>query len=127
MKSSVQGPPQTPRESLTALPAPSAPSRCPECLSTFVRHHPGQLFCTPAHRDRWNNRAAVRGRVLTPLAIVARVTRGGSRGDKETGKRARQQQEALIQRWIEEDRAAARMDWPTYLRLRYGVGFDPLA
>lgn len=123
MKSSVQGPPQKPAQSVTIDPAPTI---CPECLTGFQRRHPGQLFCTPAHRDQWNNRAAVRGRVLTPLAIVTRATRGGSRGDTDTGRKARQHHDRLIQRWIEEDRAAGRMDWPSYLRLRYGVGFDPL-
>lgn len=99
---------------------------CPECLQRFPRRHPGQLFCTTVHRDAWNNRATVRGRVLTPLAIVERVTRGGSRGDTHTGKRARQQKDALIQRWIEEDRAAGRMTWPDYMARRYAIGFDPL-
>lgn len=123
MKSSVQGPPETPFQAVSAI---SAPSTCPECLAAFARRHPGQLFCTPAHRDQWNNRAAVRGRVLTPLAIVTRATRGGSRGDTETGRKARQHHDRLVQRWVEEDRAAGRMDWPTYLRLRYRGGFDPL-
>lgn len=122
MKSLLQGPPQ---DAAGADPAGTGPL-CPECLQPFPRAHPGQLFCSPAHRDAWNNRATVRGRVLTPLAMVERVTRGGSRGDTATGIRARQQKDQLIQRWIEEDRAAGRMDWPAYLRLRYGVGFDPL-
>lgn len=122
MKSLLQGPAQ---DAAGAHPV-GAGALCPECLQRFPRGHPGQLFCSPAHRDAWNNRATVRGRVLTPLAMVERVTRGGSRGDTDTGRRARQQKDALIQKWIEEDRAAGRMDWPTYLRLRYGIGFDPL-
>lgn len=126
MKSLLQAPPHSPAEAPTALRAPSAPPTCPECLATFTRRHPGQLFCKPAHRDQWNNRATVRGRVLTPLAIVTRATRGGSRGDTETGRKARQHHDQLVQRWIVEDRAAGRMDWPAYLRLRYRVGFDPL-
>lgn len=126
MKSLLQAPRQTPAESHPADPAPSGPSTCPECLCGFTRRHPGQLFCTPAHRDQWNNRATVRGRVLTPLAIVTRATRGGSRGDTVTGRKARQHHDQLVQRWIAEDRAAGRMDWPAYMALRYALGFDPL-
>lgn len=63
---------------------------------------------------------------MTPLAIVERVTRGGSRGDTKTGRRARQEKDALIQRWIEEDRAAGRMAWSDYMARRYAIGFDPL-
>lgn len=100
--------------------------RCPECLAPFERRHPGQLFCTPLHRDTWNNRASIRGRVLTPLAIVARVTREGSRGDRKTGKRAASEANALIQRWRDEDQAAGRMPHPEYLAQRYRAGFDPL-
>jgi hypothetical protein len=122
MKSLLQGPLAKPQEARDGVAGPL----CPECLQPFPHAHPGQLFCSPAHRDAWNNRATVHGRVLTPLAMVERVTRGGSRGDTATGIRARQQKDQLIQRWVEEDRAAGRMDWPTYLRLRYGVGFDPL-
>jgi hypothetical protein len=123
----LQGQPQSAHESAPRDPANKAGATCPECLQSFPRKHPGQLFCSATHRDAWNNRATVRGRVLTPLAIVERVTRGGSRGDAQTGKRARQQKDALIQRWIEEDRAAGRMAWTEYMARRYAVGFDPLA
>lgn len=123
MKSLLQAPPRKARQDSHG----HSGSTCPECLEHFARAHPGQLFCTPAHRDAWNNRATVRGRVLTPLAMVDRVTRGGSRGDVATGQRARQQKEALIQRWIEEDREAGRMSWPEYMARRYAIGFDPLA
>lgn len=122
MKSLLQAPAETPVSITPAVPR----HQCPECLASFRKTHPGQLFCTPAHRDAWNNRATVRGRVLTALAMVERATRGGTRGDKATGKRARQQKDQLIQRWIEEDRKAGRMAWPEYLARRYAVGFDPL-
>lgn len=125
--SSVQGPPET--HVSTTLPVSGATDtrpQCPECLSPFKRRHPGQLFCTVAHRDAWNGRAAVRGRVLTPLAIAARVTRNGTRGDRATGARAASEAAALIQRWRDEDRAAGRMDHPEYLARRYRTGFDPL-
>lgn len=112
--SSVQGPSEKPVW------------RCPECLTVYNRKHPGQLFCTPRHRDTWNNRASIRGRVLTPLVIVARVTRDGTRGDKPTGRRAAAEAALLIQRWRDEDAAAGRMAHPEYLALRYRAGFDPL-
>lgn len=130
MKALLQAPAGKPAQTHAADPAPHGPAKaqalCPECLQPFPRIQPGQLFCSPAHRDGWNNRQTVRGRILTPLTIVARVTRGGSRGDTATGAKARRQQEALIQRWVNEDRAAGRMDWPAYMRLRYASGFDPL-
>ncbi len=99
---------------------------CPECRQAFARRHPGQLFCTAAHRDAWNNRAAVRGRVLTPLVIVARVTRNGTRGDRVTGARAASELATIVQHYRDEDRAAGRMDHPEYLARRYRAGFDPL-
>lgn len=95
-------------------------------MASFVPVQGGQLFCTAAHRDTWNNRSTVRGRVMTPLAMVARITRGGSRGDRATGRRARADMERLIQRWRDQDADAGRMAWPEYLRRRYAAGFDPL-
>lgn len=120
--SSVQGPAKTP---LSAPSAKSGPT-CPECMSPFARKHPLQLFCSTTHRDVWNTRQAIRGRVATPLIVVARMTRYGTRGDIDTGKRAGTDINNLIQRWIEEDRAAGRMSWPEYLKRRYAIGFDPL-
>lgn len=128
--SSVQACRQTPAKRDKPAPAPThATTRplCPECMAAFDRKHPNQLFCTVAHRDAWNNRASVRGRVLTPLAMVSRVTRFGGRGDAHTGKRASHEAHTLMQRWIEEDREAGRMPQPEYLRRRYSIGFEPLA
>lgn len=123
----LQGPPGTALQATAAISCTTDTRLpCPECLTPFVRRHPKQLFCTVEHRDAWNNRATVRGRVLTPLAIVARVTRNGTRNDRETGARAASEQATLIQRWRDEDRAAGRMDHPEYLARRYRAGFDPL-
>ena len=99
---------------------------CPECGASFAPVHAFQLFCSPAHRDTWANRQTVRGRVLTPLVIVARITRDGTRGNRETGKRAAADSAQLIQRYRDEDLAAGRMAWPEYLSRRYEIGFDPL-
>lgn len=82
------------------------------------------MFCCPAHRTAYHNRATVRGRVLVPLAMAARVTRDGSRGDKDTGKRAARQARALMQRYVEEDRAAGRMPADEYAAMRHRLGFD---
>ncbi|WP_230769501.1 hypothetical protein [Sphingomonas sp. Leaf4] len=68
----------------------------------------------------------IRGKVLTPLAIVARVTRNGTRGDKATGARAASEAATLIQQWRDDDAAAGRMSHPEYLARRYRTGFDPL-
>ncbi|QIG79952.1 hypothetical protein [Stakelama tenebrarum] len=88
-----------------------------------------QMFCAPTHNAAWNNRATARGRVLTPLAFVARITRNGTRGSDEArkaGREASNQQNTLIQRWRDEDRAAGRMEWGEYMARRYRLGFDPL-
>lgn len=127
--SSVQAPAEMPAKAHGPKAGPAAAAKgplCPECMKHFVGKHPNQLFCSVAHRDNWNNRASVRGRVLTPLIMVARVTRFGGRGDGDTGKRATRDANMLMQRWTEEDRAAGRMAQPEYLRRRYHVGFDPI-
>lgn len=96
---------------------------CPECSQPFAPSQLRQLFCTADHKAAYHNRATVRGRVLTPLIMAARITRGGSRGDTETGKRARQDAEQLIERWVAEDRAAGRMSAVDYVALRLRKGF----
>ncbi|RYG89553.1 MAG: hypothetical protein EON59_01385 [Alphaproteobacteria bacterium] len=88
-----------------------------------------QLFCSPAHRRAWDNRATVRGAKLFALIMVARATRNGSRGtpaDRETGRRASSEANMLIQRWAEQDHAKKRMPWPIYLGRAYAAGRDPL-
>lgn len=102
---------------------------CPECLKLFEPKVRNQLFCCPQHNTAWNNRATTRGRVLTQLSIVARVTRNGSRGTEEARKAGRQASNLhnqLIQRYRDEDRAAGRMEWPEYMMRRFKIGFDPL-
>jgi len=117
----LQGPPET------AAAADVANSRdlCPECLQPFALRHPRQLFCSPAHRDVWHNRWTVRGRAFAALATAARMTRGGTRGDKATGLRARGEAERMQARWIVEDRAKPRMTAIAYVALRLRRGFDP--
>jgi hypothetical protein len=105
-----------------------APRTCPECAKLFEPNRRNQLFCSTAHKAAWENRATVRGKVLTPLAAVARMTRNGTRGSDEMraiGRRASNQQNRLIQQWRDEDRAVGRMDAGEFLRLRVKFGlFD---
>jgi len=122
----VQGHAVSPAETDGAARAPDARPRCPECMTLFERRHPLQLFCVPTHRDEWNARTFVRARVVLPLIMVGRITRDGTRGDKDTGNRASAEANILLQRYRDEDRTAGRMEWPEYLRLRYLCGFDPI-
>jgi hypothetical protein len=102
------------------------PHPCPECMQPFPPAHPHQLFCSLAHRSAWNERAKKRGRQVFPLMMVARITRDGSRGDKELGKRAASEFRELLRRWKDEDVAAGRMTWPRYLARLRAIGVDPL-
>lgn len=105
------------------------PRPCPECMKPFEPKVANQLFCTAQHRAAWDNRATARGRVLTNLSMVARITRNGTRGTEEeraTGRQASHLHNSLIQRHRDEDRAAGRMAHPEYLARRLRLGFDPL-
>lgn len=97
---------------------------CPECQTAFAPKMWRSLFCCEAHRVAWHNRATVRGRVLTPLAMASYLTRHGTRGDRATGKRAVTSQHQLIQRWRDEDRKAGRMSQVEYVRRRIKLGFE---
>lgn len=104
------------------------PRECPECRKVFEPKVVNQLFCCSAHNTAWNNRATARGRVLTPISMVAYITRNGTRGkteeQREAGKKAARQHHYLIQRYRDEDRAAGRMEWADYMILRVKYGFD---
>lgn len=105
-----------------------APRTCPECGKLFEPRVVNQLFCTPQHNAAWNNRATMRGRTLTPVSMVARITRDGTRGtpeQREVGRRAASSHRRMIQRFRDEDRAAGRMEWADYMILRIRHGFDP--
>lgn len=95
---------------------------CPECSTAFVAPQPGQLFCCLVHKRAYNNRWLKRGAVLAPLQAAARATRGGTRGDKATGARARCDADRLIQRWRDEDREAGRVPVVEYMATRYRLG-----
>jgi hypothetical protein len=110
----------------------SAPGRrCPECPALpnypapfFTAKHPRQIFCCGKHKREWEDRTRRRGSQLYTFAVTARLTRGGTRGDKTTGAKAHADADQLMQRWRDEDSAAGRMSATDYLRLRYALGFD---
>lgn len=102
---------------------------CPECRKPFEPKVKNQLFCSPAHKNEWNNRATARGRVLTAYSVVAEITRNGTRGTperREAGRHAARQKAQLIQRYRDEDRACAppRMEWADYMILRVKLGLE---
>lgn len=99
---------------------------CPECLARFKPRAARQLFCCPDHKRSWHNRAAKRGAVLYALVMAARETRDGTRGDRDTGKRASGQANMLMMDWRDEDRAAGRMGQVEYMRRRFFMGFDAI-
>ncbi len=101
------------------------PRECPECRKLFEPDRANQLFCCSEHNTAWANRATVRGRVLTPFSMVARITRDGTRGtpeEREIGKRAARKARELIQKHRDEDKAAGRMPWARYMILRVELG-----
>lgn len=108
-------------------PDRAASGRCAECGGEFRARQYNQLFCTPRHRTAFNNRWLARGFALAPLYAAARATRGGSRGDRVTGRLARADAERLVQRWKEEDAAAGRMSAIDYAAVRYRFGMVEVA
>lgn len=95
---------------------------CPECGERFLPVQWTQLFCGAAHKRAYNNRWAQRGAVLAPIYAAARVTRNGTRGDRDTGRKASADAHTLVQRWKDEDAAAGRMPAIHYVALRYRLG-----
>jgi len=111
-------------QSLTETNAGLSRTICPECGATFSSNGSRQMFCKSDHRAAFHNRQTVRGRVLTPLSIADRITRGGSRGDKITGRAARGDAQKLMDRWAADDRAAGRMNMTEYVRRRKALGYE---
>lgn len=61
--------------------------------------------------------------MLAPVAVAARITRDGSTGDKEIGKKARRESRHLMDKWAREDREAGRMSQVDYMRERWRIGY----
>jgi hypothetical protein len=103
---------------------------CPECLAELQGARPRQIFCSTPHKRAYNNRWLTRGAVLAPLQAAARATRNGTRGQagaREAGRKASRDANHLLQRWLEEDRAAGRMPTVEYVALRYRHGLVDVA
>jgi hypothetical protein len=115
-----------PAQSAVSAPSPPSGHVCPECGERARKHHPRQIFCSTAHKRAREARTRRRGAMLYPFAVVARVTRGGTRGNRHDalGAAAQRDLDLLIQRWRDEDAAAGRMDELDYLALRRRLGFD---
>jgi len=131
----LQGCSQKPGKGHKRLPGQQeggwAPRPCPECPNQklFEPKVSNQLFCCPQHNRAWHNRAKSRGGNLTPLAMIARITRNGTRGTpqgREAGRAASNAHNALIQRYRDEDREAGRMDWAELTIRRFKLGLEPL-
>jgi hypothetical protein len=111
-------------EKAAERPTGAPRATCPECGLPFTLTASRQMFCSPAHKATFHNRQTVRGRVLTPLSIADRITRGGSRGDKVTGRAARGDAQKLMDRWAADDREAGRMSMTEYVRRRKALGYE---
>jgi predicted nucleic acid-binding Zn-ribbon protein len=119
-RSADSGPPRIAQEPQRRL----STHDCPECGQRFFLKHPRQLFCKPMHKTAWESIARKRGLQFLSVGIVQRITRNGSRGDKETGKKANAEAEMLIARWKAEDKKDGRMSQVDFLRLRYLHGYE---
>lgn len=122
MSAVLDTPAETPATAEAAPKASGYPRTCPECACDFVAPQPGQLFCCPKHKRAYNNRWLKRGAVLAPIFSAARVTRNGTRGDRDTGSRASTDANRLVERWKEEDAAAGRLSVVDYMAARYRLG-----
>ena len=85
------------------------PLICPGCSTHFARTERRQVFCTKRCGKAFYNLQTKRGTVIGPLLTVAREAgryKGGP--SRALGAYARREADALISRWVIEDRAAGR-------------------
>jgi|SRR5215472_5691939 len=86
------------------------PRPCAECGEPFRPGRAWQRFCTQAHKQRFHKLMAKRGQMLAPL-LIAKATVGGrypALKDAALAAWARKEADALLSRWVIEDRAARR-------------------
>ena len=81
------------------------PRTCPECGASFAPRNGRQRFCCEAHKRAFHKLMAHRGQVLLPLGLAGQA--GSRKGDPQSAW-ARGQHDALLRRWVREDRAAGR-------------------
>ncbi len=80
--------------------------QCPECSAEFTPRNGRARFCTPHHKEAFHTRNAIRGQILTGLAMSWRA---GKHGAGDVSKFAHREMCALLDRYIAEDRAAGRL------------------
>lgn len=99
-------------------------STCPECGGPVTQPAKGRarIFCKEAHKQAFRNRLAVRGKMLTGLALGWRVDRGSG----PTAKAAFAQMCAMLDEWNADDREAGRprADYYTGLLIEQGNYVD---
>lgn len=103
----------TDKPEVTPTPSPPAPytnytpvkRTCAECSIEFETKSRIRLFCSKAHKLKFHNRNAARGKVLTPLAMAWR----GKRGSGDTAKIAFRQMNQRLDEWNADDIKAKRM------------------
>jgi hypothetical protein len=75
--------------------------RCSECGSALAGKK--SRFCSPAHKDAWNNRQKRRGVQLLNLYAETRKNRAGRHGLTSVNR--------LMATWFAEDAAAGRVTY----------------
>lgn len=105
----------------------AATRRCFECLTplTAAGGDTGLFYCCRAHQRAYVERWQRRGRTAAPFVAASRITREGTRGDRETGKAAARIVSQLVTRWQDEDARAGRLGVVEYVRQRIAHDFDP--
>ena len=87
-------------------PTPARPEiPCPQCGEPFTPTSHRQSYCTPKCQRAYHILDGIRGQVLLQLAQVARA---GRNGYKPIHRYALSQQNALLDEFAREDRAAGR-------------------
>lgn len=94
---------------------------CPECLASFAGDVTA-VFCTPAHKQAFHNRAMKRGKVLVPMLLAWRAAK--SKRKDPVGAWAFGEICWMADMWNAEDRAAGRMAAGTYLLPKHRSGWS---
>jgi hypothetical protein len=82
-----------------------SPKQCPECGATFAPRSGRQMFCSIEHKVAFHRLMANRGQLMLPLSWAWQA--GNRSGDRHAAW-SRGQQDALLRRWVREDKAAGR-------------------
>lgn len=87
-----------------------SPMKCAECGTHLTSTRSWARFCCLAHKRRFHKLMATRGQMVMPLLIAAAETRGRYKDARnpDLARYSREMADALISRWLVEDRAAGR-------------------